>query len=290
VILDLHWSAPQVTLDGETEYVTPDGQPEFMNASTDISFWTSIAQTFGTQATPPSGVTNTGIVFELFNEPYIDDYASGSTLYELMLNGGTVSAFWGGLAGADSFWSVAPSGGVGIAGYQQVLDAIRSTGAQNVCIVNGPSFTQEAQNYAQWFPTDSLSPPQLAAGWHPYPHGTYPYSDGDVYGKTGSDPGAGTSSFAQWFEAILSNGIPVVITEDGGEGGTEATSGEPHMAYMQQWADSELASYVAWEWTETQAYGIAQTQEYLTVYGSDGATILPIQGAGVTLQNWLASH
>jgi hypothetical protein len=286
VILDLHWSAPQVTLDGNTQYITPDGQPEFMNSSTDIPFWTSIAQTFGTQATPQSGVSNAGVIFELFNEPYIDYYASGSTLYGLMLNGGTVSTYsW-----AVGAYSVSPTGGVGIAGYQQALNAIRGAGANNVCIVNGPSWTQEAENYKQWFPTDTLSTPQLAAGWHPYPNGTYPYSDGDVYGLIGNDPGGGTSSFAQWFQAILNNGTPVIITEDGGEGGTSATGGEPHMAYMESWADAQFASYIAWEWTEPQAYGTAETNNLLTVYGSDGQSILPIEGAGVTLYNWLLSH
>jgi hypothetical protein len=117
----------------------------------------------------------------------------------------------------------------------------RTTSASSM----GPSWTQEAQNYKlQWFPTDTLSPPQLAAGWHPYPHGTYPYSNGDVYGQTGSDTGAGTSSFAQWFEAILNAGIPVIITEDGGQGGTSAASGEPHMSYMESWADTKFASYI----------------------------------------------
>jgi endoglucanase len=286
VILDLHWSAPRVTLDGNTQYITPDGQPEFMNASTDIPFWTSIAQTFGTQATPQSGVSNSGVLFELFNEPYIDYYASGSTLYGLMLNGGTVSTYtW-----AVGSYKVSPTGGVKIAGYQQALNAIRGAGANNVCIVNGPSWAQEAENYKQWFPTDTLSPPQLAAGWHPYPNGTYPYSNGDVYGQIGSDPGAGTSSFAQWFQAILNNGTPVLITEDGGEGGASATSGEPHMAYMESWADTKFASYIAWEWTEPQAYGTAETNDFLTVYGSNRQSILPIEGAGVTLYDWLLSH
>ena len=34
VILDLHWSAPSVTLGGVTHYITPNGQPEFMNSTT----------------------------------------------------------------------------------------------------------------------------------------------------------------------------------------------------------------------------------------------------------------
>ena len=284
VILDLHWSAPEVTLGGVTHYITPNGQPEFMNSTTDIAFWQSIAQTFGTQAASQSGISNAGVIFELFNEPYMDDYANGSTLYSLMLNGGTVSTFhW-----AIGAYSVSPSGGVGIAGYQQALNAIRTLGAQNVLIVNGPSWTQEAQYYQSWFPKDTLATPQLAAGWHPYPHGGYPYSNGDVYGKTGNDAGAGTSSFAQWFEAILNNGIPVIITEDGGEGGTAATSGEPHMTYMMNWSDQHEASYIAWEWTEPQAASTSVTNNYMTTQGTSG--VVPIEGEGQAVFNWLSTH
>jgi endoglucanase len=283
VILDLHWSAPQVTLNGVTHYITPDGQPEFMNSSTDITFWQSIAQTFGTQASL-AGVNTQGVIFELFNEPYIDYYASGATLNELMLNGGTVATFhW-----AIGAYSVTPSAGVGIAGYQQALNAIRTIGAQNVVIVNGPSWAQEAQNYKSWFPQDTLSTPQLAAGWHPYPSGNYPYSDGNVYGRIGSDTGGDSATFSKWNEAILANGIPVIITEDGGEGGTAATSGEPHMQYMMNWADKNNASYVAWEWTEPQAAATSVTNNYMTI--QSGSSILPIQGEGQTFKAWLAAH
>jgi hypothetical protein len=286
VILDLHWSAPQITLGGSTHYVTPDGQPEFMNASTDVSFWTSIAQTFGTQAASPPGVTNTGVVFELFNEPYTNNYQSPAVAYGLMRNGGTVPTFHWRVGGSQ----VSPSGGVQLAGYQQVLGAIRSAGAHNVCIVNGPQFAQQAQSYEQWFPTDSLSPPQLAAGWHPYPDGSYPYANGDVYGLTGGDPGGGTASFAQWYQAILGNGIPVIITEDGGAAGTGATSGEPHMAYMERWADANSVSYLAWQWNPPMAYGTSSNPYHSTVYASDGNTILPIPGEGQSLYGWMSTH
>ena len=286
VILDLHWSAPQLTLGGVTHYITPNGQPEFMNSTTDIAFWQSIAQTFGTQAAAAqSGISNMGVIFELFNEPYIDDYASGSTLYGCMLSGCTVSSFhW-----AIGAYSVSPSGGVGIAGYQQALNTIRATGAQNVLIVNGPSWAQEAEYYKSWFPTDSLATPQLAAGWHPYPNGSYPYSNGDVYGKIGNDAGGGTSSFAQWFDAVLTNGTPVIITEDGGEGGTAATSGEPHMSYMMNWADQHETSYLGWEWTEPQAASTSVTNNIMTVLGS-GNSVQPIQGEGETIFSWLTTH
>ena len=283
VIIDLHWSAPQVTLGGVTHYISASGQPEFMNSSTDITFWTSIANTFGTQATPQPGITNSGILFELFNEPYIDFNQQASTAYSLMKNGGTVSTFHGNING----WSVSPAGGVGVAGYQQALNAIRATGAHNVCIINGGSFAQQAKEYLQWFPTDTLSPPQLAAGWHPYPTGDYPYSDGDIYGLVGGDPGSGTASFSQWFEAIISAGIPVIITEDGGTGGPTLSPAnfEPHVAYMTAWADTHKASYVSWQWNQSQS----GTTTFCDTTISDG-NIIPINGQGVVNYNWLVNH
>jgi hypothetical protein len=337
VILDLHWSAPQVTLGGSTQYILANGQPEFANSSTDITFWTSIANYFGTQATPQTSsttaatalssgtvytiltpgstnwtavgaannnagtvftatgagtgsgvanygsISNAGILFELFNEPYMDDYASGSTLYGLMLNGGTVATYhW-----AIGAYSVAPTGGVGIAGYQQMLNAIRTTGAQNVIIANGPSFTQSIENYAQYTPTDTLGTPQVCVGWHPYPNGTYNYSNGDVYGKIGADSGGGTYLSTQWAQAVLTAGLPVIITEDGGQGGSGSNSGEPHMSFMQHWADAFGAHYIAWQWNNPQSSS-STTNNYMTT-GTQAAPT-PILGEGQEMYNWLTAH
>ena len=284
VILDLHWSAPQLTLGGTTAYATPNGQPEFSNSSTDITFWSSIASTFGSQATPSTSsfgtIDNTKILFELFNEPYIDDYASGSTLYGLMLNGGTVATYHS----AIGAWSVSPTGGVGIAGYQQMLNAIRATGATNICIINGPSFTQELQNYTQWMPTDTLSTPQLACGWHPYGAGSYPYSTGNVYPRIGNDTGGNAYTSFQWAQAVLNAGVPLIITEDGGTGNptTLATPPEPHMAAMQLWADTAGASYVYWQWNNPQSG--SNTANYATK--GTVASPTPIPGEGTQCFNW----
>ena len=287
VILDLHWSCPQVTLGGSTQYILPDGQPEFMNSSTDGAFWTAIANRYGTQATPQSGINNNGIIFELFNEPYIDYYASGSTLYGLMLNGGTVAEFtW-----AIGAYNVQPTGGVGILGYQQALNNIRTAGANNICIVNGPTFTQSTEFYTSYMPTDTLNPKQLAVGWHPYPvASTYAGEVATPYGLTGNDSGNGTSSFAQWAEAVITAGIPVIITEDGGWGnptGGVLSPPEPHMAYMQSLADAQGMSYVFWQWNNSQG-SAANTQNYACA-GTNAAPT-PIAGEGTQCYNWMVNH
>ena len=179
-----------------------------------------------------------------------------------------------------------------LAGYQQILNAIRGFGATNICICNGNSYSQQLENYTVWKPTDTLSPPQIAMGAHPYPNGTYPYSDGDVYGKIGNDTGGGTANAIQWAAAVVAANVAMIFTEDGGRGGTSATAtpAEPHMAYMQAQADLYGIGYVFWQWNNTRAYGTVSEDFYSTVYASDGVTILPILGTGTQPYTWMTAH
>ena len=297
VILDLHWCVPQVSIGGVSNYLMPLGQSAFADYSTAVPFWTSIAQTFGTQATPPNGVSNRGILFELFNEPYLDQVGfalttqqgGGSPLTpdQALLQGGWSEAINDTQGAAHDVLPIPWQ----LSGYQRLINTIRATGAQNICIVNGNSWAQQLQNHTVWSPTDTLSPPQIAYGWHPYPDGSYPYSNGNVYPKTGSDTGDGTSTAVQWATDIIASGYPVLITEDGGKAGTSATATppEPHMAYMQSWADSQNASYFFWVWNGSEASGTASTANRATVYSSTG-TIEPIQGEGTQCYNWMVNH
>ena len=309
VIFDLHWGAPKFTFASGTKYLLPAGQSAFADYDTAIPFWQSMAQTFGTQATPPTSsygtINNNGIMFELFNEPYLNqngytltDAAGGGnpiTADEALKNGGWSSAFINHSQGGTNFvinqnWRMA--------GYQQMLDTIRATGAQNVCIVNGNYWTQDLTAYQTYKPTDSLN--QIAFGWHPYPqystnpHGNYPYTTSPYqypscgayqFGAGGASPAAVTPA-----DNILAAGYPVICTEDGGYGGTNATSGEPHMAFVQNWADSSGASYIFWQWNNTRPYGTTDADNYLTAYAADGTTILPIQGSGQVTHDWMVNH
>lgn len=280
IIFDLHWCAPQITLGGVTHYLAPLGQSAFADQSTAIPFWTSMAQTYGTQ------VGGNDIMFELFNEPFLDSF--GGTLSAgspdlALLNGGTSNRFANNSQGGTNFdlavtWT--------LAGYQAMLNAIRATGAHNVCLVNGNSYTQQLQNHSVWTPTDAIG--QFAYAWHPYAHSTYPYT-GDPYGKTGNDSAAGTASFAQHAESILAAGKPVLITEDGGRAGTAATAtpSEPHMAYMQNWADLHEAGYLFWQWNFPRPFGEASIDFYATAFASDGTTIVPVKGEGDTTYAWM---
>ena len=304
VILDLHCSAPSITLGGVTHLLTPTGKSEFMNTNTDLSFWISMAQTFGTNnPSPYPGITNAAVLFEIFNEPYLDINGSVSTAtaYSLMLQGGSFPPNLPFGVDVDNGISIISSTSIGILGYTQVVNAIRANGANNVCIINGAYRTQSAQNYTSWFPTDSLSTgtsgSQLAHGWHAYPVGNpqsaYPYTiTGSIYGKTGTDDTS--QGWDHWYQQILNAGIPVLITEDGGLGGTSASQGEPHITFMENWSDQNNVSYIASQYTANQNYNIASCQYYLTQYATAANTsppsVVPIQGAGVAVYNWTKNH
>ncbi len=306
VILDLHFCCPQITIGGVTHYLMPIGQSAFAD-QTAIAFWTSIANTFGTQATPPSGVKNTGILFELFNEPYLNSNGytltttqGGSTTVSAdlaLLNGGWSSALINNSQGGSNF---VLNLGWQLAGYQAMLNAIRATGAQNVCIVNGNAYSGNTKNFATWHPTDTLATPQIAHGWHPYANtyngaNPYPYTAYGPYVSCGTDSNyaAPSSTDINYALSILTAGYPLLATEYGDQGGTTATAtpyAEPACHYLQAAADTYGFSAIHWQWNGTRSYGTTSSQHYSTVYASDGTTILPILGEGTTINDWMVAH
>jgi Cellulase (glycosyl hydrolase family 5) len=290
-ILDLHWCAPKITIGGTNLPLMPLGQSAFADADTALPFWQALVAwlitTYGS-----TGYKD--IIFELFNEPYLSTGAytltttqGGSTAVSAdaaLLSGGWSTAFVNNTQGGANF--VIPSSWR-LLGYQEAVNAIRAAGANNLCIVNGNLYAQQLATALTWKPTDAQN--QVVFGWHSYPHGTYPYSNGDVYPVTGADAGGGTSSAVQWANALLAANECVLITEDGGHGGTGATSGEPHLNYMNVWAQSQGVSRVIWQWNSTRTNGTTSADNFLTVFDTNGTTILPIAGAGQVTHDWMTS-
>lgn len=325
-ILDLHWTAPNLTIGGVTHILAAEGQPPMTDSDVGLPFWTSsnpstglvamVATDFGSAAFNTAHGFNGGAagadynasyggssgfadcIFELQNEPYADSYGgpytptSGSGTGALLLNGGTGSVFPNNTQSGTNF-NISSSWNV--AGFQAMVTGIRALGADNVLLIGGPSYDQEMENRSTWWPTDTLSTPQLAQVWHPYPysHASYPETGSAIYPSIGTDSGAGTSAAFQWAEATLTAGIPVLIDEDGGWGGTTATNSppEPHMQLMMSWSDTYGVGYLAWQWNGTQSSTESGVWFYLTWYTSGtSGPILPIQGAGVQLYDWMSTH
>lgn len=253
VILDLHWAAPGT--------MCPMLQAQMADADHSLTFWTSIANTFK---------SNPAVVFELFNEPFLNFDFSGDAWSYMMK--GTNGAFSGYPASSSTgVWKDVKQPWA-IASYQQMLDAVRATGASNVVLVGTMMYAQDFSGWLANRPTDPLG--QMAAAWHPYPTfgttwGTYAYSQPNY------SPGVFTD-----VQAILNAGIPVIATETG-DHNAPGTVGAPLVTTVTNWADQHGVSVIGWCW---DVWGDADNVLIKDVNGT------PTDGYGVVFRNWLLAH
>jgi endoglucanase len=216
VIVDLHWTAPGT--------FCPLAQNPIADMDHSIDFWKSVATTFKDYP---------NVMFELFNEPFFFWMTSGATPWKVLRDGGTFTKYVTGNSSkytADYTWKSA--------GMQQMLDAVRLTGATNVVLVGAPSWSQDLSQWTSYQPTDPLN--QLAAVWHAYPE------SGEVGSAGASVPKFGTEAYS-WSESVLNAGIPLVITETG-DHNADGTVGAPFVSKVLPWADKVGASYLGWTW------------------------------------------
>jgi len=194
------------------------------------AFWTSVATQFK---------SNPAVIFELFNEPFLDATALvGHTPWPDLLNGGTVTkVLYGGGSGVkDLTWSTA--------GMQPMLDAVRATGATNVVLTATLQWSQQMDGWLKYKPTDPAG--QLGAVWHAYAASKYPtqvacVADGIL--SVGLPQCSGLEMNA--VQSIMAAGYPVVITEFGDAiGGSTA----PWAAVLLPFADTNGIGYLGWTW------------------------------------------
>jgi hypothetical protein len=136
-------------------------QHEPMANKESLRFWQEVAKEYKEFGT---------VMFELFNEPF-------TIPTETWLNGNNIYA-----------------------GYQQLYDAVRSTGAQNICIINGLDW-----GYMLSFVNDNFK-----VRGENIVYGAHPYSD---KGSDNWSPEYG-GSFAHNFKGILGK-HPIIFTEFG---------------------------------------------------------------------------
>lgn len=218
VILDLHWTAPGPYL-ANTQMQMPDTDHT-------IAFWTQLGNDFG---------TNPAVIFELFNEPYPGAPNHGITeaaTFGVLLNGRaeTIMSFNSGKTKITYNWTSA--------GMQALLNAVRATGAINLCLIGGAGASTDLTGFLTanggYFPVDSLN--NSGAAWHSY---GIENSGTTIENAAGS----GTLNPTTTANQLITQGIPVVITECG------ATGDDPGMVYATQWADSNSFAGHALFWT-----------------------------------------
>lgn len=131
-ILDLHWTAPGTTpANAQTPMPDRDHSP---------TVWTQVAQAFK---------GNSSVIFELFNEPYPDYQQDTTAAWTCWRDGGTCSGV--------SYTA---------AGMQELVNAVRGTGATNVLILSGIQYSNTLTHWMDYKPTDPLN--NMGAVWHVY--------------------------------------------------------------------------------------------------------------------------
>jgi hypothetical protein len=229
VVLDLHWSAAGTTVPTQQD-VAPD-------ADHSIDFWRSVAADF--KSSP-------GVSFDLFNEPRVwcntgSGCPAANTTYP-------AEAAWA--------WGLYRDGGnytytsadhiparVGqtfkVAGTQQLVDAIRAQGANNVIFVEGLGYGNALDLWGTYAPKDSAG--QLAASQHQYQS-----SGSNVTGTAGMNATLASDGIAAHY--------PLLIGEFGES--ICPTSSNPGFAQnTMAWADSHGYSYTAWAWDQGEGCG-----------------------------------
>jgi endoglucanase len=200
-ILDLHWtdgaySGPSSGC-GSAQAVCQKPMPDAAEA---IPFWTSVANAFK---------GNDAVIFDLFNEPYASR-ADGDNTTE----------------GWQCWQTGSPCTGISypVAGMQQMVNAVRGTGANNVIMLGGEEYANDLTDWLQYEPTDPDH--DLVASWHSYNFNT-----------------CDTQSCWTSEVAPVAASVPVVAGEIG-ENDCAGTYIDP----LTTWMESAGISFLAWAW------------------------------------------
>ena len=207
-IVDLHWTDGLYTgTSSGCSSAQAMCQKPMPDAAEAIPFWTSVASTFK---------GNNAVIFDLFNEPYASR-ATGSAVsgWQCWLSGGTCAGI-----------------GYQVAGMQSMVNAVRSTGANNVIMLGGEEYANDLgtpgsatdPSILNYLPTDPDH--NLAVSWHSYNFNTC------------NTQSCWTSEVAP----VLAK-VPVIVGEMG-----ENDCGGSYIDSLTSWLNSASTSYLAWTW------------------------------------------
>jgi len=192
VIADLHWNSPG----GSNK---ADGQQVMADEDHAPAFWQGVASIFK---------GNNSVIFDLYNEP---DNKSQSMNWKCLRDGGSSCS-------GDSFQ---------VAGMQQLVDTVRSTGATNVIMVGGLGWSGDLSQWLNYKPNDPLN--NIAASWHAYGNGA---CNGDDCEK-----------FWDGLVGPVAQSVPVIAGEIG-----DFSCGSDYLNHLMNWLDAHNATYLAWAW------------------------------------------
>lgn len=148
-----------------------------------------------------------------------------------------------------------------IAGYQQILTAIRALGFTNICSVNGSGFASALQSLPYYLPVDTLVPSQISVSNHAYPNsGAVPAPPGTLPASLDSQ-----SVYTSWAQinagtltGLAGTKMPVLVTETGDYSGASLTT--TYMGAITAQVDARtLGGVHIWPWitNDAAAFGTA---------------------------------
>jgi len=237
VILDLHTNGPGSALSSNfLEMPDRDHTP---------ALWRSVATRFK---------SDPGVLFDLFNEPH----SSGTfTLtWDCWLHGCMVTG---------------ESGHFQAAGMQELVDAVRSTGATQPILLGGLGYADDLRQWIAHEPHDSAG--QLVASVHVYNFNYAPTDDGSP-----CDAACLTDAWNR-NQGVVAKTVPVVTGEIG-----EDDCQHGFVDQYMSWADSYHISYLGWTWNTGGDWTCTGGPTLITNY--DGTP----SGLGAGLHDHLASR
>jgi Cellulase (glycosyl hydrolase family 5) len=189
-ILELHWGAPG------TQKAT--AQTPMPDRDHSITFWSQVANAYK---------SNSSVIFELFNEPYPDSNQNTPAGWQCWRDGGTC-----------------PGVDYQAAGMQELVTAVRSTGATNIILLGGLQYSNALSQWLTYKPNDPTG--NLGAAWHVYNFNL-------CNNVTCYDTTAGP----------VAQQVPLVTTEIGEDDG-----GHGFIDPLMSWLDGRGQAYLAWTW------------------------------------------
>jgi endoglucanase len=211
VILNLHLNAP-----GDERAINQEPMPDAHS----IPFWTQVARSFK---------SNTAVLFDLFNEPWPDNQSGSAKAWRCWRDGGCRQVSQN---GGETYTAV---------GMNQLIKAVRSTGADNVVLAGGVNYASSLGKWLEYKPTDPDH--NLAASIHLYSFNgcttrrCYDKTPARVARRVPLVIGEFGPDLTVGYSASLDSNCPA---SDVGHTGFDTT--------LLGWAAAHGASWTAWTW------------------------------------------
>ncbi|NES16305.1 MULTISPECIES: cellulase family glycosylhydrolase [Micromonospora] len=201
-ILDLHWTHGQYTGNiSACSDVNATCQKPMPSRQYTPQFWTGVATAFK---------GNNAVLFDLFNEPYPDaanNWSDMTAAWRCLRDGGTCTGI-----------------SYPVAGMQELVDAVRATGAGNVLLVPGLTWTNDLSQWLTYKPNDPLN--NIVASWHSYNFNAC----------------VDTACWDSQIGAVAAQ-VPVHAGEIG-----QDTCAHDYIDKVTAWLDQHRLGYTAWTW------------------------------------------